>query len=154
MRFLPQAIISAMIPTDAHPPSLRVFLGERLVFSSNGRWLHPLFELEEQLAVSAYPRGELLASDRIVGKAAALLIARLGIRRVRAETLSRLGEGVLHARGIEYSYGTLVDRIACATEALLSEVDDLESAYRLLARRAGRPLPGDGAMGRGLPVFR
>jgi len=130
-----------MIPADNRPPSLQVFLGERLVFVSDGRWLHPLFDLEEFLKGSGYPPEELSASDRIVGKAAALLLARMGIRTLHAGILSRLGEGVLKQRKVAYRFDSRVDRIDCATEQLLSDIDDLEIAYRLLVDRARRPPP-------------
>ena len=50
------------------PPSLELYLGSRMVFSSTGKWLHPLFELEDFLADSGLsiasfgelPDGELL----------------------------------------------------------------------------------------------
>jgi len=125
-----------MISTDKRPPSLQVFLGKQLVFASDGRWLHPLFELEVFLAGSEYSPSELLASDRIVGKAAALLIARMGLRTVRAGIMSRLAERVMLQQGIVYRFDTRVDRIDCATEELLSDIDDLETAHRLLAQRA------------------
>ena len=134
-----------MISTGKRPPSLQVFLGERLVFASDGRWLHPLFDLEELLKGSEYSPEELLASDRIVGKAAALLIARMGIRTVRAGIMSRLAERVMLQRGIAYRFDTRVERIDCATEELLSDIDDLDTAYRLLANRvrSGRDHPVD-----------
>lgn len=118
--------------------SLELFDGARLLFMSTGRWLHPLFELERFLVESGTAPDRLLVRDRIVGKAAALLIARLGIRRVHARTVSRLALPVLASRGIELTYELLVDRIDCATEELLRSVDDEESAYRMVAERAGR----------------
>jgi hypothetical protein len=120
------------------PPSLELFSDSRLVFSSAGKWLHPLFELEEFLAESGLDPAGLSLRDRIVGKAAALLIARLGIRRVQAGILSRLGKQVLEARGVEHSWDQLVEAIACQTEAALAQVEDPEQAYAWLRQRAGR----------------
>ena len=76
--------------------------------------------------------------DKIIGKAAALLIHRLGFRTVKAGVLSRLGEAVLQRHAIAYTYDQLVDRIHCQTEELLATVEDPEEAYRLVKARAGR----------------
>lgn len=119
-------------------PSLEVFSDGLQVFASDGKWLHPLFELEDFLAASPLARATLSLRDRIVGKAAALLIARLGIRRVHAGLLSRLGLEVFEAQGVKVSWGQLVERIACQTESALAEVQDPEAAYALLRKRAGR----------------
>ena len=108
------------------------------VFTSAGKWLHPLFELEDYLAEHGLAPGNLILQDKIIGKAAALLIHRLGFCTVESGILSRLGEAILQRHGITYSYEKLVDRIHCQTEALLAEVDDTEAAYRLVKERARR----------------
>jgi Domain of unknown function (DUF1893) len=119
-------------------PTLTVFRNGTPIFTSNGKWLHPLFELEVYLADHAFQPAQLLLQDKIIGKAAALMIHRLEFRTVKAGVLSRLGEAVLHRYGIAYSYEQLVDRIRCQTEELLSTVEDPEEAYQLVKIRAGR----------------
>jgi hypothetical protein len=119
-------------------PSLELFSDSLRVFSSAGKWLHPLFELEDFLSGSALARDALSLRDRIVGKAAALLIVRLGIRQVHAEILSELGKEVLEASGVALSWDQLVSVIACRTESDLAGIQDLEAAYALLRKRAGR----------------
>jgi hypothetical protein len=91
-----------------------------------------LFELEDYLANRAIEPDNLILQDKIIGKAAALLIHRLGFRTVKAGILSRLGEAVLHR------YEQLVERIHCQTEELLATVEDPEEAYQLVKARAGR----------------
>jgi hypothetical protein len=118
--------------------TLRAYHGEREVFSSVGKWLYPLFELEEFLETSSYQPETLRLEDKIVGKAAALLLVRLGIRHVKAGVLSKLGREVLERCHVLYSAGQTVERIDCQTEILLSEVEDPEQAYRIVAQRAGR----------------
>jgi len=118
--------------------TLRAFHGQMEVFSSTGKWLHPLFELEEFLGTSSYQPETLRLEDKIVGKAAALLLVRLGIRQVKAGVLSKLGREVLERQHVLYSAGQTVERIDCQTEILLSEVEDPEQAYRIVAQRAGR----------------
>jgi hypothetical protein len=119
-------------------PSLELYQGSRLLFTSVAKWLHPLFELEDFLSGSALARDALSLRDRIVGKAAALLIVRLGIRRVQAGVLSRLGLEVFEAQGVKVAWEQLVERIACETESALAQVQDPEEAYALLRMRAGR----------------
>ena len=80
----------------------------------------------------------LVLQDKIIGKAAALLIHRLGFRTVKAGILSKPGEAVLQGYGIAYAYEQIVDRIRCQTEELLAEVEESEDAYDLLKVRAGR----------------
>src|SRR5215813_8518994 len=118
--------------------TLTVFRNGTPIFTSYGKWLHPLFELEAYLADHAFEPDELILQDKIIGKAAALLILRLGFRTVKAGILSRLGEAVLQRYRIAYSYEQLVDRIHCQTEELLATMEDSEEAYQLVKARAGR----------------
>lgn len=117
-------------------PSLRVLDGERVVFASSSHWLHPLFELERHLEAGGLETGRLRIEDKIIGKAAAVLIVRLGFRRAYGARMSRLGERVFRAFGIEYGFGELVDRIDCATEALLEGVEEIDEAYAIVKARA------------------
>src|SRR5712691_504332 len=124
--------------TTAQAPTLTVLQDGTPIFTSHGKWLYPLFELEGYLAEHAFQPENLILQDKIIGKAAALLIHRLGFRTVKAGVLSRLGEAVLHRYEIAYSYVQLVDRIHCQTEELLATVEEPEEAYRLVKVRAGR----------------
>jgi hypothetical protein len=118
--------------------TFRAYHGKRQVFSSTGKWLHPLFELEEFMRTTSYSSRSLRVEDKIVGKAAALLLVRLGIREVRAGVLSELGREVLERFHVVFSAEQTVQRIDCQTEILLAEVEDPEQAYRIVAARAGR----------------
>jgi Domain of unknown function (DUF1893) len=124
--------------TAAQAPTLTVFRNGTPIFTSYGKWLHPLFELEAYLADHPIEPAQLTLQDKIIGKAAALLIHRLGFRTVKAGILSRLGEAVLLHHGMSYTYEQLVDRIHCQTEELLATVEDPEEAYRLVKARAER----------------
>jgi hypothetical protein len=116
--------------------TLTVFCNGTPIFTSSGKWLHPLFELEAYLADHTFQPDQLILQDKIIGKAAALLIYRLGFRTVQAGILSRLGEAVLQRHGIVYTYEQLVDRIHCQTEEVLVTVEDPEEAYQLVKARA------------------
>src|SRR5215467_5424021 len=90
--------------TTEQAPTLTVWYEGTPIFTSHGKWLHPLFELEDYLAEHPIQPENLLLQDKIIGKAAALLIYRLGFRTVKAGILSRLGEAVLQRYGIAYTY--------------------------------------------------
>jgi Domain of unknown function (DUF1893) len=124
--------------TQVQEPTLTVFRNGTPIFTSNSQWLHPLFELEAYLADHPIEPENLILQDTIVGKAAGLLILRLGFRTVKAGILSRLGEAVLQRHAMTYTSEQLVDRIHCQTEELLATVEDPEEAYRLVKIRAGR----------------
>lgn len=124
--------------TTGNEPTLIVLQDGKPIFTSFGKWLHPLFELEAYLADHPVHPEHLILQDKIIGKAAALLIHRMGFRTVQAGILSKLGEAVLQRHGMAYTYEQLVDRTHCQTEELLTEVEDAEDAYGLLKVRAGR----------------
>ena len=125
--------------TAGKEPTLTVLRDGTPIFTSFGKWLHPLFELEEYLAGHSFRPETLILQDKIIGKAAALLIHRLRFRTVKTGVLSRVGEAVLQQYGIAYTYEELVDRIHCQTEELLAKVEDPEEAYRLVKVRKSAP---------------
>ncbi len=116
--------------------NLRLFSGGDMVFSSTGKWLHPLFELEEFLQTAALEPASLRLEDKIVGKAAAILMFRMGFRTVHGATMSLLAKEFFDRHGVHYTFDSLVERIDCRTEALLADEDDVERAYMLIAERA------------------
>lgn len=118
--------------------SLAVFNGEQLIFTSGAKWLHPLFAFERFLATYSGKRDLLCAHDRAAGKAAAILMARLGIRRAHIDLVSDLARDVYERHGIALSYGQRIDRLLCQTETLLSSMEDEEEIYLLLKERAAR----------------
>jgi ABC-type Mn2+/Zn2+ transport system ATPase subunit len=109
-----------------------------IVFHSDGKWLHPLLDLEDEIHRRGWDGALLELEDKIVGRAAAFLMVRLGVRRVFAHVLSRIAEDVFVSYGVDYRYGELVPRIACKTEEILANIDDPEEAAILVQRRAGR----------------
>jgi len=119
-------------------PSLQVFLKDDPIFTHNGKWLHPLFALEDFLKQKKHTAADLYLKDSIIGKAAAILICRLGIRRIHGKLMSELAAEYLRSQKAEFSWDSLVPRIQCQTEEVLAGVDDTEEAYTELSRRAGR----------------
>jgi len=144
--------------------SLQVFRDDKLIFSSSGKWLHPLFDLEKFLNdsysksnfsdkedVSACKKelplnnkGVLSSHDSAIGKAAALLSVRLGIQKIHAELCSenalnyinQLNQTLPQDKQIELTYKNLVPKLMCQTEAQLENLFDSDQMYFLLRQRA------------------
>jgi zinc transport system ATP-binding protein len=107
-----------------------------VLFSSTGKWLHPLFELEQFLKTREINAANGEIHDKVVGRGSAFLMVRLGVRKAHAGLLSRLGKDVLERAGVTFTWDTLIDEIQCSTEGILREVTDPEEAYPILAERA------------------
>lgn len=123
------------------PLTLRLYAREEVIFSSDRHWLHPLFELEAFFTQSGQDPARTRLVDRITGRAAAFLVARLGIPELHSLLLSRRAIPVLERHGIRYSCDELVDQIACATEELLADTLELETAWSMLQERRYRLRP-------------
>ncbi len=118
--------------------SLILFHDNRQIFTSDEHWLYPLFELEAYLNSSVIPVGELFLRDKIAGKAAAALIARLGIRSCHIELLSERAIPIFEQYGVQYGYDQLVDHIQCRKEDLITDKMSMEDTYLFLRKRAGK----------------
>ena len=116
--------------------TLQVFNQDQLIFSDSGRWLMPLFALEQFLESYAGERDLLSAHDRAAGKAAATLMTRMGIKRVHINLISDLALSFYQAHGIEVTYEKKIEKLACQTESLLETIVDEQQMYRLLRKRA------------------
>lgn len=124
--------------TSVDSPSLIVYLDQRIVFQSHDNWLYPLFALEDFLVDQPINMGQAVVHDKVVGKAAAMLMARLKTGRVHGELMSVLASKFLKQVGIPHSYDQVVDRIDCQTEAILLDIEDSDEAYQILCKRAKR----------------
>ena len=117
---------------------LKIFSSDTQIFYSESKWLHPIFEFEDFLKTYDGPRTNLSAWDSAIGKAAAVLLVRLGVEQIHGEIVSNLavkyiaqtlGEGKL-------TWDTLVDRLMCQTESQLENLTDSDEMYYLLRQRA------------------
>lgn len=119
--------------------SLVAFDGDREIFSCSGSWLHPIFELETFLersqAISGITYTDLWVRDKVIGRAAALLFIRLGVRRVETPLISELAIEVLHHHGCEVDADQIIPSIQCRTEALLAGVFDPDEAHSIIKGR-------------------
>ncbi len=116
--------------------TLCVYNNEELIFSDTGRWLTPLFALENFLNTYEGDRSNLAAHDTAAGKAAAILMVRMGIKRVHINLMSELALTYYKANGVVASYEKMIKKLACKTEALLETLTDSDEMYRLLRIRA------------------
>lgn len=118
--------------------ALEVYNSEKLIFSSNGKWLHPLFELEDYLLQNSIEPNILLLKDKIAGKAAAFLMVRLGFKKVHIELISEGAIKVFNHFGIDFQYTNKVPAIECKTETIIDSSQSPEDVWQMLRRRAGR----------------
>lgn len=121
---------------------LKIFSSGNQIFYSESKWLHPIFEFEEFLKSYDGPLDNLSAYDTAIGKAAAVLLIRLGIKQIHGELVSELAvtytESVLGEGKI--TWDTIVDRLMCQTESQLENLTDSDEMYYLLRQRAKRVL--------------
>ena len=103
------------------------------VVARSGRGVAPLLALSEEFNMRL---NGCSAADKIVGKAAALLLVRLGAREVYGEVMSESAKRVFEKFGVLYSYGALVPNIInregtgiCPMEKATEDTDDPECAY-------------------------
>jgi hypothetical protein len=116
--------------------SLEFLIEGKVLFSSTGKWLHPLFELEQFLKKRGINASSGEIRDKVVGRGSAFLMVRLGVRTAHAGLLSRLGKDILERAGVTFTWDTLIDEIQCSTEGILRTIVDPEEAYPILAERA------------------
>ncbi len=105
------------------------------VYRSEGKWLHPLFDLLESSRPGRVDGGELFLRDRIIGRAAAFLILRSGIRDAWGDRASDGAIALVVAAGARFGWTERIEAIGCQTESLLRDVDDPELAWQLLLER-------------------
>ena len=108
------------------------------VMTRDGRGIAPLLAIASEESAL---RGASVA-DLIVGKAAALLMARAGVSEVYAEVMSEAGERTLLEHDIPHSCGLLVPYIidrtgkdVCPMERAVADVSDPAEAYAVLSAR-------------------
>lgn len=108
------------------------------VMTRDGRGIAPLLAIASEESAL---RGASVA-DLIVGKAAALLMARAGVSEVYAEVMSEAGERTLSEHDIPHSCGLLVpyiidrtDKDVCPMERAVADVSDPAEAYAVLFAR-------------------
>lgn len=82
------------------------------------------------------------AADLVVGKTAAMLFVKAGIKEVSAKNLSKSGKEYLEKHGITVKYGVLTDKILnrsgdgiCPMECAVSDTENFDEGYRLIKEK-------------------
>lgn len=116
----------------------RVIADRDRVMTSRARGIAPLLERAER---SERLEGAFVA-DRIIGKAAAMLLIPMRVASVYGQVMSREAEALLSANGIEVEYGALTDHIInrsgdglCPMEQAVRDLTDCAAAPAVLRRR-------------------
>jgi hypothetical protein len=117
---------------------MQVRLDDKVLYSNDGKWLYPLFDLEDYLKDHPDLLHKATIWDKVIGKAAALLILRMGGNRIHGVVMSELAADTLENAGVAHSFDALVPQIDCQTEELLKDVVDPDEAYLILCKRAKR----------------
>ncbi len=124
--------------------TLQVFEDDTCIFSSQGKWLHPLFDFDSFMQGYQGRKTGLYAHDTAIGKAAALLMVRNGIQHIHANLASRLAKSYIDELNKERKTDeritlvadTWVELLLCATEGELAPLMDSDQMYLMLRRRA------------------
>lgn len=125
---------------------------DSVYFQSSGKWLYPLFEFEDFLNEKKVDINSnsvvFFSNDSSIGKAAAALSIKLGIRKLHAKTVSECAlqyidfynkkNQLSDEEKITINYENLVPKLLCKTESILSEINDEKEIYEILVQRAGR----------------
>lgn len=109
------------------------------IMDSHDRGIAPIMALV--LADTNALRGTCVA-DKVIGKAAALLLVRAGVERLFANTISEHAMSLLSEYHLTFEFGQSVPYIMnragdgmCPMESLVLEVNDPEEAFRVLRDR-------------------
>ena len=121
--------------------SLMIYSGGRLIFQSASKGVRPHLEAIDMHGEAL--RGTLMV-DKIVGRAAALLILYSDAAETHAQVLSRPGKQVLDMHGLPTEYVELVDHIKmkdgsiyCPFERMVQGVTDPGEAYAAIIDKMG-----------------
>ena len=116
-----------------------ILKGRATLFSSATKGVAPLVEAVEELGVKRL-EGSVIV-DRVVGKAAALIVAYFKAARVYAKVLSRRGASVLDRFGVGCIAEEVVEEILnregtgiCPFERMVLNIDDPAEGYEVVRR--------------------
>lgn len=115
-----------------------VFVRDKEIFSSAERGVRPLLEfLDSGVSFEGFS-----ASDKVVGRGAALLHVMLKTKALYAEVLSESAEEVLKHYGVSYEFATKVTHISnrnrdgiCPIEQATEGIFDLNQASSAIRKR-------------------
>ena len=119
--------------------SLMVYKEGELIFESQSKGIRPYLEAIDSLKKDL---GGTTVVDKIVGRAAALLIIYIKARKAYASVLSQPAKQVLDKYDFPVYFSTLVDqiklkdgRIFCPFERMVQGISDPERAYMEILKK-------------------
>lgn len=111
-----------------------------IVFTSNKDGMQPLLEAID--CIGLHVLRDSIVVDKIVGKAAALLISYIKASEVHCIVLSVRAKKVLDKQGIKYNSETMIQEIRnklgtdiCPFEKAVLDVEEPEEGYKRLAAK-------------------
>jgi len=117
--------------------SLEVFdFHGQTVYESNGKWLHPLLDLEKFLTTNSLDASQLILHDRIAGRAAASLAVLFGFKYVKLCLASSLAVEIYDKYNVYFEAEEIVERILCKTEELIKKEMSLIEVHKFIKERA------------------
>lgn len=110
----------------------------KVIFSSTDAGIRPVIEvIDKKLNVK-----ESYVSDKIVGKAAALLYSYLEVKSVYAAVMSKKGREVLQKHGIEAKFDVQTEEIRnragngiCPMEAAVADIEEPSEAVAAIKNK-------------------
>ncbi|BCR21037.1 DUF1893 domain-containing protein [Borrelia miyamotoi] len=116
-------------------PKLRLLKEHRILYSNMERGLKPLLEVDNFINKYIQNKEGLEIYDKVVGKAAAVIIYNIGLQNVHASVISQTAKDFLESKGIKVSFKRLVEKINDKTENLIESLENPEEVYKYLIKR-------------------
>ena len=114
-----------------------IYKSDASVIVSNDRGVAPLMQL---LKEDALQLRDSMVADKVIGKAAALLMVYAGVKEVYTPTISKPAVEVFENNDIKLTYDKIVDRIInrkgdglCPMETLCLDINNPEEAFDAVA---------------------
>ncbi len=106
------------------------------IFSSDERGVTALLDLIEK---KEYNLSDFSAADKVIGRGAALLYAKMKIREVHGNIMSKKAKEIFDLYSVPYFYDSLVPHIInrqgdgmCPVEKATENINDCEKAYSVI----------------------
>ncbi len=116
-----------------------IYKNDASIFVSNDRGVVPLMKLLEE---DYFQLKDSIIADKVIGKAAALLMVFAGIKEVYTPIISVLAKQVFEKHNVKFHYDKEVERIInrkgdglCPMETLCSDIENPEEAFNAIKSR-------------------
>lgn len=111
-----------------------VMKDHKIIKTISGQGIAPVIDLYEQGVLK-----DAFVADKIIGKAAAMIMVLGGVKEVYGKVMSRAGKEYLESRGVKVSYGQCIDMISnragngiCPMERTVMEIEEPAEALAAL----------------------